>query len=64
MPNILGDIDKSADSGHRHLHVERPGYRLEPFAEPGDQQFWFVFRDLTSQKETYPAARFLYAPRP
>ena len=39
-------------------------YKLEPFAEPGDQQFWFVFRDLTSQKETYPAARFLYAPAP
>ncbi len=39
-------------------------YKLEPFAEPGDEQFWFVFRDLTSQKETYPAARFLYAPAP
>ena len=39
-------------------------YKLEPFAEPGDEQFWFIFRDLTSQKETYPAARFLYAPAP
>ena len=39
-------------------------YALEPFAGPDDPQFWFVLRDLTSQSETYPAARFLYAPAP
>jgi uncharacterized protein (DUF1684 family) len=26
-----------------------------------DTEFWFIFRDLTSSDETYPAARFLYA---
>ena len=29
-----------------------------------DTEFWFIFRDLTSSDETYPAARFLYTPRP
>ena len=29
-----------------------------------DNQLFFVFRDLTSGKETYPAGRFLYAALP
>jgi uncharacterized protein (DUF1684 family) len=29
-----------------------------------DTELWFIFRDLTSGSETYPAARFLYTPRP
>ena len=40
-------------------------HTLEPVAEEGPHpRFWFIFRDLTSQKETYPAARFLYTPLP
>ena len=38
---------------------------LEPFLEsPGDDNFFFVFRDLTSGRETYGASRFLDAARP
>jgi hypothetical protein len=29
-----------------------------------EENFWFIFRDLTSGEETYPAARFLYTGRP
>ena len=64
MPTILGDIDKAPIPGIVSFTLNGQEYRLEPFAEPGDPQFWFVFRDLTSQKETYQAARFLYAPAP
>ena len=64
VPNILGDIDKVPVPGIATFTLNGQEYSLEPFAEPGDPQFWFVFRDLTSQKETYPAARFLYAAAP
>ncbi|RPI54817.1 MAG: DUF1684 domain-containing protein [Acidobacteria bacterium] len=64
VPTILGDIETAPIPGIVSFRLNGQEYRLEPFAEPGDEQFWFVFRDLTSQKETYPAARFLYAPAP
>ena len=64
VPNILGDIDKVPVPGIATFTLNGQEFSLEPFAEPGDPQFWFVFRDLTSQKETYPAARFLYAAVP
>jgi uncharacterized protein len=64
VPNILGDIDTMPIPGVVTFTLNGEQYRLEPVAEPGDRQFWFIFRDLTSQKETYPAARFLYTPAP
>ena len=64
VPNILGDIDKMPISGVVTFTINGQEHKLEPVAEAGDKQFWFIFRDLTSQKETYPAARFLYAPAP
>jgi uncharacterized protein (DUF1684 family) len=32
--------------------------------EPGAEQLFFIVRDQTSGKETYPAGRFLYADLP
>lgn len=64
VANILGDSDEVPIPGLVTFSLNGHDYALEPFAEPGDPQFWFVFRDLTSQKETYPAARFLYTPAP
>ena len=62
--SLVGDIDKTPIPGVVTFALNGQTYTLEPFAEPGDEQFWFVFRDLTSQKESYPAARFLYARAP
>jgi uncharacterized protein (DUF1684 family) len=64
VASLVGDTDKTPIPGIVTFTLKGQQYTLEPFAEPGDPQFWFVFRDLTSQKETYPAARFLYAPAP
>jgi hypothetical protein len=64
IASLVGDVDKTPIPGIVTFTLHGQEYKLEPFAEPGDEQFWFVFRDLTSQKETYPAARFLYAPAP
>jgi len=46
---------------------EREGRRFEvyPVIEvPGDTQLFLIFADATSGKETYGAARFLYADMP
>ncbi len=62
VPNILGDIDKMPVPGIVSFTLNGQQVKLEPIAEAGDKEFWFVFRDLTSGHETYPAARFLYTP--
>lgn len=64
VASLVGDTDKAPIPGEVTFTLKGQTYTLQPFAEPGDAQFWFVFRDLTSQKETYPAARFLYAAAP
>jgi uncharacterized protein (DUF1684 family) len=64
VASLVGDSDKTPIPGLVRFTLKGQEYALEPFAEPDDEQFWFVFRDLTSQAETYPAARFLYAPAP
>ena len=64
VPNILGDIDRMRVPGLVSFTVNGQEMKMEPVFEAGDKEFWFVFRDLTSGHETYPAARFLYAPLP
>ena len=64
VASLVGDSDDTPIPGLVTFTLKGQPYALEPFAEPDDPQFWFVLRDLTSQKETYPAARFLYAPAP
>src|SRR5215831_801612 len=57
-PNILGDTIKTIFSGYVTFSLRGQTYRLE--AETNKSKgLSFVFRDLTSGKESYPAARFL-----
>ena len=62
IQNILGDIETYTSDGSVTLSVTGQELRMLPIAD-GDQ-LWFIFRDLTSGSETYPAARFLYADAP
>ena len=63
IQNVLGDFDKGAILGYAVFTLHGQEYRLEATEdEPG--KLFFVFRDLTSGKETYPAARFLDADLP
>jgi uncharacterized protein (DUF1684 family) len=64
VPNILGDIDTMSVPGLVSFTLNGREIKMEPVADPGDKEFWFIFRDLTSGKDTYPAARFLYMPAP
>ncbi len=62
MPNILGDLEPFTIIGT--VSFALGGMDHEMVAWRSGQRLWFVFRDLTSGKETYPAARFLYQPMP
>jgi uncharacterized protein (DUF1684 family) len=63
IPNMLGDIDDMESPGHVKFTLNGKEHNMAVITEDEDN-FWFIFRDLTSGDETYPAARFLYTPRP
>jgi uncharacterized protein (DUF1684 family) len=60
--NVLGDTEQNPSPGFAVFEMDGKECRLEPLLE-GDHLF-FIFKDATSGKETYPAGRFLYASLP
>jgi hypothetical protein len=62
IENITGDTEQEPSPGYASFRVAGREYRLDPVLE-GDQLF-FIFKDRTAGKETYPAGRFLYAAQP
>jgi uncharacterized protein (DUF1684 family) len=67
VPNILGDIDTMTAPGIVSFMLKGQPMTMEAVNDTtaaGEKVFWFIFRDLTSGKETYPAARFIYLPPP
>lgn len=61
--NILGDIENYKSPGLLKFKLNGQEYTLEPVSSGGDRLF-IIFRDLTSNKTTYAASRFLYADKP
>lgn len=60
VPNTFGDLDEFTTEGVVTFTINGQTVRLRPFTtRPG--RLYFVFRDGSSGKETYAAARFLYA---
>jgi uncharacterized protein (DUF1684 family) len=59
VPNILGDTETYTSPGTVKFSLNGEPITME--ALTSGQRLWFIFRDLTSRQETYPAARFLYA---
>jgi uncharacterized protein (DUF1684 family) len=62
VPNILGDTEEESSPGYVEFTLNGRKCRLDPVSA-GDQLF-FIFRDLTSGKTTYPSGRFLYTDLP
>ena len=62
VPNILGDVEQEASPGYVEFTLKGRQFRLDPVSE-GDGLF-FIFKDLTAGKETYPSGRFLSADLP
>jgi uncharacterized protein (DUF1684 family) len=62
IPNILGETEQDTSPGYVVFTLNGQSLRLDPVQE--DDQLFFIFHDLTSGKETYPAGRFLYTDLP
>ena len=59
VPNVLGQTEQEPCPGVAVFRLRGAEYRLEPVLEDG--RLFFIFKDLTSGKATYPAGRFLYS---
>lgn len=62
IPNIIGTVDAMTVPGKAVFERDGRRYELLPVVEdPAATQLFFILADRTSGKETYGAARFLYA---
>lgn len=59
VPNILGQTEQQPCPGVAVFQLHGVEYRLEPVLEDG--RLFFIFKDRTAGKRTYPAGRFLYS---
>jgi uncharacterized protein (DUF1684 family) len=60
VPNILGDIEPFNAVGTVTFTLGGVQHTMEAWGS--EKSLWFVFRDRTSGRDTYPSARFLYTP--
>ena len=65
IANVLGAIEPWATPGTVTFAVGGREYTLHPVLDgPDASELFFIFRDLTTGRETYPGGRFLYAEMP
>ncbi|MEO6001839.1 MAG: DUF1684 domain-containing protein [Opitutus sp.] len=64
IANILGQEETALIPGKAVFEREGRTFELLPLVEGVDEPLLFVISDLTSEKETYAAARFVYADPP
>jgi uncharacterized protein (DUF1684 family) len=62
IDTMIGEKEEELAPGYAEFKVNGAEYKLEPTTEDGE--LFFVFRDKTAGKTTYPAARFLKAAMP
>jgi uncharacterized protein (DUF1684 family) len=61
ITNVLGMTSDETTPGALVFTLDGKEYRLEPILEQGESDLFIIFKDATSGKETYGAARYLYA---
>jgi uncharacterized protein len=64
MGSVIGTIDTVKVPGKAVFHRDGHTYELLPYQEEPGGDLFFVLADRTSGRETYGAARFLYAALP
>lgn len=64
MGTAIGTIDTVKIPGKAVFHRDGQAFELLPYQEEPGGELFFVLADKTSGKETYGAARFLYAALP
>lgn len=62
--NMLGDIERYESPGTVEFELGNETIVMEPVLNSDDDGLWLIFRDGTSGKETYPAARFIHTDLP
>ena len=62
VPDILGQTEDQPSPGYVEFTLHGQVLRLDPVVEDG--KLFFIFKDLTAGKETYPSGRFLHAEIP
>jgi uncharacterized protein (DUF1684 family) len=64
MGSVIGTIDTVKVPGKAVFHRDGHSFELLPYQEEPGGELFFVLADQTSGKQTYGAARFLYAALP
>jgi uncharacterized protein (DUF1684 family) len=61
VPTVLGMDEEYEGPGVLWFELEGATHRIDPFLEPGEDELFLVFGDLTNGSETYKGGRYLYA---
>jgi uncharacterized protein len=65
IANVLGMVDPMPSPGYVSFQLGGRELRLDPvLEEPDAKELFFIFRDTTAGRDTYPAGRFLYSEMP
>jgi uncharacterized protein (DUF1684 family) len=63
--NVIGQTEMNDCPGYAVFQLHGREFTLHPILEePGAKELFYIFRDETSGKETYPAGRFFYSDMP
>jgi uncharacterized protein (DUF1684 family) len=62
VPSVIGLTEMQESPGVVEFHYHEQTYRLRPIYE--GKTLFFIFKDLTSEKETYPGGRMVNTPLP
>ena len=61
MPNVSGITTDEISPGALVFMLDGREFRIDPILEQGTKDYFIIIRDATSGRETYGAARYLYA---
>lgn len=65
VPTVLGTVETMRAPGYVRFELGGRSLTLEPVLEdPNATELFFIFKDATSGRETYPPGRYLYTPLP
>ncbi len=65
VPTVLGTVEKYQAPGEVRFRLRGREMTLQPVIEdPANPELFFIFKDGTSGRTTYPSGRFLYAAMP
>ena len=65
IANVLGQEEQQASPGYAVFTINGQEARLDPnLDEPDAKELFFIFKDPTSGRDTYPAGRYLYTDLP